>query len=138
MSDTLGQRFERAAERVPFTKPFAYESEQVAGKSNGALLRKHQKYAEADALQQACMMYALSYSQTMMIRVLEEQPDFFEEKDMNKTEFLAHLQNNMCLGVTKYRNSVFKSTSASIQDEGYTNDKIRRLVNGGDKFHPYL
>ncbi len=41
MSDTLGQRFERAAERASFTKPFALESEQVSGSSNAALLKKH-------------------------------------------------------------------------------------------------
>ena len=42
-------------------------------------------------MQKACLLYAASYSQTMMGRVLEEQPDFFEDKDMKRTEFLAHL-----------------------------------------------
>ena len=57
---------------------------------------------------------------------------------MSRGEFVAHLQNNICLGVSKYKHSVFKETSAQISEDGFTNDKIRRLVNGGDKFHPYL
>ena len=44
MSETIGQRFERAAERAAFTKPFALESTQVAGASNAALLKKHGDY----------------------------------------------------------------------------------------------
>ena len=92
MTDTVQQGgFERAAKRAAFTKPFAYESEQVAGASNGELLKKYSTYQDAEAMQKACLLYATSYSQTMMGRVLEEQPDFFEDKDMKKTEFLAHL-----------------------------------------------
>ena len=69
---------------------------------------------------------------------MEEEPDFFEDKDMKKTEFTAHLTNNLCLGVSKYRAKVLKDTSAQIQEDGYLTDKVRRLANGGDKFHPYL
>ena len=89
-------------------------------------------------MQTACMLYAGSYSAIMLHRVTEEQPDFFENQSMTKDEFSAHLQNNICLNISKYRSAVFKNTTAKIQEEGYTNDKIRRLANGGDKFHPYL
>ena len=102
------------------------------------MLKKYGRYQDAEVLMRNCMLYAQSYSQTMLNRVVEEQPDFFEEKEMTRSEFAAHLSNNLCLGVSKYRNSVFKTTSAQVQDDGYTNDKIRRLVNGGDRFHPYL
>ena len=40
--------------------------------------------------------------------------------------------------MNKYRAAVVKQTSAQIYEDGYMNDKVRRLVNGGDKFHPYL
>ena len=72
MSEAIGQRFERAAERASYTKPFALSSTQVAGASNAALLKKHGDYKDAETLQQTCMMHAQAYSQTMMIRVLEE------------------------------------------------------------------
>ena len=57
---------------------------------------------------------------------------------MKRTELTAHLVNNMCLGASKYQAKAFKDASSGIIEEGFTNDKIRRLVNGGDKFHPYL
>ena len=85
-----------------------------------------------------CMLYAHSYAGTMVLRVMEEQPDFFEEKEITQVEFTAHLENNICLGLSKYRASVTKETNAKITEDGYLTDKIRRLSNGGDKFHPYL
>ena len=84
------------------------------------------------------MMYAQSYALQMITRVLEEEPDFFEEKPITQDEFHSHLTNNLCLGVSKYRSSVFKDTTAKFYDDSFTTDKVRRLVNGGDKFHPYL
>ena len=62
----------------------------------------------------ACMMYAHSYAGTMLLRVLEEQPDFFEDKNITKAEFQAHLENNLCLGMSKYRAKVMKQTTAAI------------------------
>ena len=50
MSETIGQRFERAAERASFTKPFALSSTQVAGASNAELLKKHGDYKDAESL----------------------------------------------------------------------------------------
>ena len=73
-----------------------------------------------------------------MARTLAEEPDFFDERNTTKEEFLAHIENNLCLGVAKYRAHVFKQTVANVQEDGYLNDKIRRLVNGGDRFHPYI
>ena len=73
-----------------------------------------------------------------MQRTLAEEPEFLEERNTTKEEFLAHIQNNLCLGLTKYRSAVFKTTAANIQEDGYLNEKIRKLTNGGDRFHPYL
>ena len=84
------------------------------------------------------MLYAVSYSETMLHRALEENPDFFEDKGMSKGEFMAHMQNNLCLGQLKYRQAMFKQTAADLSDDHFTNDRVRRLVNGGDRFHPYL
>ena len=135
MSD---EAFSRRAARPEFEKPFNLTSTQVSGHSNGEAYKKYSDYKDADAMRTACMLYAGSYSAIMLHRVEEEQPDFFENQSMTKDEFAAHLQNNICLNISKYRSAVFKNTTAKIQEEGYLNDKIRRLANGGDKFHPYL
>ena len=132
------EAFSRRAARIEFQKPFNLTSGQVSGFSNGEKYKKYTEYKDADAMREACMLYAGSYAAIMLHRVEEEQPDFFENQTMNKDEFRAHLMNNICLNVSKYRSKVFKDTTAKIQEEGYTNDKIRRLVNGGDRFHPYL
>ena len=136
MSET--STFTRSSEREPSMKPFAYFPAQIAGSSNAEKMKKYTTYRSAANLYETCMLYAASYSITMVQRVLDEEPDFFEDKDVTKDEFVAHLQNNICLAESKYRGAVIKDTSARIQEEGYLNDKIRRLANGGDKFHPYL
>ena len=38
-----------------------------------------------------CMMYAAAYADTMLLRLTEEQPDYFEEKGIAREEFLTHL-----------------------------------------------
>ena len=134
----MAEEFSRVPERPGHMKPFALTGAQVGGKSNAEIMNKHYRMGEANELMRTCMLYAQSYSLTMVQRVLDEQPDFFDDKDQTKEEFTAHLQNNLCIGISKYRSSVFKDTQAKITDDGFTNDKIRRLVNGGDKFHPYL
>ena len=102
-------------------------------------MKKANPYHEtAETVYNNCMIYARSYTETMLHRVLEEEPDFFEEKPISKQEFMAHLQNNLCIGASKYRSFTMKDTSAKVTEQYYLNDKIRRLTNGGDKFHPYL
>ena len=101
-------------------------------------MKRYPKYKDAAELYKVCMLYAQSYSITMVQRVLDEEPTYFEDKEINKDEFQAHLQNNICLGISKYRSSVFKDTTAQFYDDSFTTDKVRRLVNGGDRFHPYL
>ena len=130
--------FSRAAARAPDQKPLAFTTGQLAGKSNAQVLARYPQYKAAEAAYNNCMLYAGSYSAIMMKRVLDEEPDILEERGMSKPEFEAHLQNNLCLGLSKYRAAVLKDTQAKIQEDGYLNDKIRRLTNGGDRFHPYL
>ena len=130
--------FDRASERLNIAKPFAFSSEEISGTSNAEKFNRYQEYKDANAAYRNCQLYATSYAAVMMQRTITEEPDFLEERGTTKEEFLAHIQNNLCLGLTKYRSSVFKQTAANIQEDGYVNDKVRRLVNGGDKFHPYI
>lgn len=85
-----------------------------------------------------CMMYAAAYNATMLKRMEKEKPEFFEENNINKTEFVAHLSNNMCLPYTKYKSSVFRDTITKIKQDEHLHEQIRRLSNGGDRFHPYF
>ena len=55
------------------------------------LMEKYPKYKDAAEMHKSCLMYAHSYSATMVLRVLEEQPDFFEDKEITQLEFQAHL-----------------------------------------------
>ena len=38
-----------------------------------------------------CALYAHSYAETMILRILEEQPDFFDDKPVDRLEFSAHV-----------------------------------------------
>ena len=137
MSETT--EFSRAGGRAATQKPFNTPYDAMAGATNKELLKKaNPAYEEARKVYDNCMMYAYSYTQTMLNRVLEEEPDFFEDKEISRPEFVAHLQNNLCLGASKYHSFVMKDTQAKLTENYFLNDKIRRLTNGGDKFHPYL
>lgn len=51
---------------------------------------------------------------------------------------VAHLTNNMCLQVLKYKNRVFRERTVDLAEDYYLKDSIRRLSNDGDRFHPYI
>ena len=57
---------------------------------------------------------------------------------MNKEEMKANMIHNMCLPYKKLHARVFRDTTAAINEKNYLDDEIRRLSNGGDKFHPYF
>jgi len=83
-------------------------------------------------------MYATAYADTMLQRLSDERPEYFEEKNISREEMMTHLTNNICLPVTKAHSRQFRETTVKIKEKEYTTDAIRRLNNGGDKFHPYL
>jgi hypothetical protein len=83
-------------------------------------------------------MYATAYSQIVIRRLVAEQPEFLEENGVSKNEIITHLTNNMCYPYTKYKSRMFRERTAEIKAEEHLKDDIRRLYNGGDKFHPYL
>ncbi len=110
----------------------------LRGASMVEMYKKDAAYARSLDLHQMCLLYAAAYADTMLQRLSEEQPDYFEEKGLDRSEMLVHLQNNICLPVTKAHNLQFRQTTSNIKEKWHTNDIIRRLNNGGDKFHPYL
>ena len=98
----------------------------------------HNNYKESKDAHALCILYATAYTETMLMRAKAEDPDIFAMKGMSKEEMQAHLTHNMCLPYSKMHAKVFRETTAKINEKNYTNDEIRRLYNGGDKFHPYF
>ena len=76
------QDFSRSPPREPWNKPFAIDGDKMAGHANKMLMNKYPQFKGANQMYNVCMMYAHSYAGTMVLRVLEEQPDFFEDKNM--------------------------------------------------------
>ena len=125
-------------ERPASTKPFAIEAENLNGASVVEAYDKNEEWAQAKQIHNMCSMYAAAYNSTMLNRLQKEKPEFFEENNIDKAEMIVHLTNNMCLPYTKYKNRVFRDTTAKLKETEHLKDQIRRLSNGGDRFHPYL
>ena len=130
--------FSRKSHREPQTKAFAIASSALRGNTAVTRYESIPEYATANTIAQTCMTYAQAYSETMLARLLQEEPDYFEDKGISKSEFSIHLQHNICLGVLKYKNAVFADATAQLAEKDHLTDRVRRLANGGDKFHPYL
>ena len=130
--------FKRGEERQANNKPFAIDVNELRGASTVELYKKDKDYEQSMQLHRMCIMYAQAYSDTMIQRLVGEQPEFFEEKGISRAEFTAHLSNNICLPVSKAHARQFRDTTANIKENQHTTDIIRRLANGGQKFHPYL
>ena len=78
------QPFSRKSYREPATKPFATASTQLRGASNVARYNSIPEYATANELSQACFIYSQAYAETMLARLLIEEPDYFEDKGISK------------------------------------------------------
>ena len=63
----------------------------LKGFSNREITERYPKMKTANDLAQHCALYAHSYVETMILRLLEEQPDFFEDKPVSRLEFSAHV-----------------------------------------------
>ena len=74
----MSETFTRATEREPISKPFNYTADSLAGYSNKELMKKaNPNHDTAAQVYENCLLYARSYSETMLHRVLEEEPEFF-------------------------------------------------------------
>ena len=132
------KEFTRAQERPSFTKPFALMDNELKGRSNVTKYQAYPEFKDSKNLYDTCLSYAAAYPETLVIRVLAEQEDFFEQKGVSRHEFMTHSINNMCRSIGKHHSNVFRDTTAQIREKDHLNDSIRRLANGGDRFHPYL
>ncbi len=74
----------------------------------------------------------------MIMRIEKEDPSFFADKEYTKAEIAQKIQHNLCLQINQYRSKVFQNTVVDMVDKNHTTDEIRRLANGGQRFHPYF
>ena len=84
------------------------------------------------------MTYANGYTVNILNRLKAENPDFFERSGKSFDEMTIDLTNKMCAPVQMVYAQQFRQTLSNIKEKEHTTDTIRRLNNGGDKFHPYL
>ena len=78
--ERLKKTFTRGTERASWEKPFTYDSDSLAGATNGETMKSYPQYKDAAELYKICMHYAQAYSLTMVARVLEEEPEYFVDK----------------------------------------------------------
>ena len=108
------------------------------GESNVLRFKKYPEFQDAETLARTCQLYAASYSSTMIMRIEKEDPNFFDDKDYTREEIIAKINHNLCLQIHQYRAKVFQNTVTDMLDKDHTREEIRRLVNGGQRFHPYF
>ena len=99
---------------------------------------QYHMYKEIKQLHNQCLLYANAYSATLLKRLEGERPEFFEENGITRESLCTQLSHNICLPYTKLRGKAFRDTTVKIKEKAHLQDQIRRLSNGGDKFHPYL
>lgn len=128
----------RKMPREPYTKHFAIHEDELAGYSNKQKFNKYPEFTDAQQLSNTCYIYAQAYTSTMMMRLEKEEPDFFEDKDYTRGEMSSKIIHNLCIDVNQYRTKKFQESITDMADKQHTTDDIRRLVNGGQKFHPYF
>ena len=74
----------------------------------------------------------------MKRRLVEEQPDYFEERGVDEGTFRKGFIREVCYENEKAYAVLAKKRIFDVNAKQRLTDQIRRLNNGGDKFHPYL
>ena len=137
-----GENFDRfnMAERPGGTKAFSFDKNHVemVGKSHEFRYASYPDYKVAVTAERDCIVNAQIYAEDMAEKFVEEDRGFFARQGIDQENFMLQLVSQMCAPKIKLAAKSFKDTTAKINEKNYLNDDIRRLYNGGDKFHPYL
>ena len=129
---------DRSQERPPNSKPFVMKENDMLGASNIERLNNDADYTEIARAHRLCTVQAGAYAATMVNRIEAERPEVIEEKGMTKNALIAYLANNMCQDISKMHSKALREHVIREKDKTYLQDEIRRLYNGGHKYHPYL
>ena len=130
--------FTRVNQRESGKKVFNIPSSQLKGYSTVEKYKENKDYQQAQEMQRSCMILAQSYASIMVKRITSEQPEFFETTSHDEASFKTHLANNFCIRETQNQAVAFRHAHADMIEDSYTKDSMRRMINGGDKFHPYM
>lgn len=90
----------RKTPRPPQNKAFAMNQNYMMGESNVQEFKKYPEFQSVEHSTRTCLMYAAAYTSTMLERIKNEQPDFFDDKDYTEQEITAKINHNMCLEVS--------------------------------------
>lgn len=124
--------------RSSASKPFSIKDEFFVGRSERQDYLDNSDYKEVKGMYDKCLNYAESYTKIMLNRALIEDPEVFAVKGISRKEMHMNLVHNMCLPYKSLHARAFRDQTVRISEKNYLNDEMRRLSNGGDKFHPYL
>ena len=76
----------RKQERKPEDKAFAFRTDQFLGRTIVDKFKQYPDYVAVDQMSRACLLYASAYTDTMIRRVLKEEPEFFDDKEFTMQE----------------------------------------------------
>ena len=99
---------------------------------------KDRDFVIAHSTAKQCLDYSMAYATTLVDRAWAEDNEFFAVKGMSRDEMIHTMAHNVCKPQLQMRARQFRDTTAKINEKNYLQDEIRRLYNGGHKFHPYL
>ena len=57
---------------------------------------------------------------------------------MTMDDLIMNLSMKMCGKQEQVQRRLFRNATADITEKAYLTDDIRKLYNGGDRFHPYV
>eukprot|EP00356_Strombidium_inclinatum_P011806 CAMPEP_0170491980 /NCGR_PEP_ID=MMETSP0208-20121228/11465_1 /TAXON_ID=197538 /ORGANISM="Strombidium inclinatum, Strain S3" /LENGTH=119 /DNA_ID=CAMNT_0010767645 /DNA_START=30 /DNA_END=389 /DNA_ORIENTATION=+ len=117
---------------------FSHDRHNLKGAYMGHELGQFKEYSRAYAALSECEGYASAYADAMLEKAKDEDNDLYADRGLSHDEMVEHLVNTMCLPYRKAHASQFRQSKADQMSKHYLNDTIRRAINGGDKFNPYM
>ncbi len=125
-------------ERTPEDKAFTLNQAEMTGRTARETYHSYTDFKVADDQYRHCFEHATAFTNTLLTRVENEEPEIFQSRGIDRGAMHIKLIKNMCLNEGQMRARVMRETTARINEKRYLNDDIRRLSNDGNKFHPYL
>ena len=112
-----------AENRPGNTKYFSVPMENLDGFSKKEKYAKYDNFKAIKEMKHMCMTYAAAYADTMLARLDQEQPEYFQDpENKSRPELTLDIATNMCLKVSKYHSRVFRDTHAKVIEKDYLND----------------
>ena len=138
MSGEEERPFSREFDRDYSTRNFSKPVSDFGGRSNKEKFQGDYETHKYFLQMERCVKQASNYFNVMRRRIDEEQPEYFEEKGVPVGRFHNDFIKEVCYEEMVKGQHAGRSRQADLLAKHHLNDTMRRLVNGGDKFHPYM